>query len=170
MSAMIHFHIEPLDPARHRREEFDCGVSVLNEYLKTRARKDMDAGVAVCFVAVPESDPGRIAGFYTLSAATIVRTDLPDEKLLKKLPRYPDFPATLLGRIARSVEFKGQGLGDRLMSSALARCLSGSAEVASWAVVADSKDGKAAGFYAEFGFEALPGTGCSSRWKRCALG
>lgn len=151
------FIIEPLDPARHRREEFDCGVAALNDYLKTRARKEMDAGVAVCFVAVPESDPARIAGFYTLSAATIVRDDLPDETLLKKLPRYSEFPATLLGRLARSMDFKGRGLGDRLVASALIRALSGSQEVASWALVTDPKDDKAADFYSEFGFVPLTG-------------
>ena len=110
--------IEPLDPSKHRREEFDCGVGALNDYLKKRARKEMDVGLAVGFVAVPESDPGCIAGFYTLSAATIVTTELP-EAVTKKLPRYGEFPATLLGRLARSTAFKGQGLGDRLMMSAV---------------------------------------------------
>jgi hypothetical protein len=81
MPACHHFIIEPLDPAKHRREEFDCGVPVLNDYLNTRARKEMDAGVAVCFVAIPENEPGRIAGYYTLSAATIRRADLVDPRI-----------------------------------------------------------------------------------------
>lgn len=149
------FTIEPLDPAKHRRDEFDCGVPALNDYLKTRARKEMDAGVAVCFVVVPESDPGRIAGYYTLSSASVRRSDLVDEKLLKKLPRYPDFPATLLGRLARSLDFKGQGLGDRLMVSAMERANSSAKEIASWAMITDPKDGKAAEFYSGFGFLAL---------------
>ncbi len=151
------FTIEPLDPAKHRRDGFDCGVPALDDYLKTRARKEMDAGVAVCFVAIPENEPSRIAGYYTLSAASIRRSDLVDEKLLKKLPRYPDFPATLLGRLARSLDFKGQGLGDRLMVSAMERAASGSQEIASWAMITDPKDGKAAEFYAGFGFLPLNG-------------
>jgi predicted GNAT family N-acyltransferase len=155
MRACHHFIIEPLDPAKHRRDEFDCGVPALNDYLKTRARKEMDAGVAVCFAAVPENEPGRIAGYYTLSAALIKRVELVDEKLLKKLPRYPDFPATLLGRLARSLDFKGRGLGDRLMVSAMNRAASGSQEIASWAMITDPKDGKAVDFYAGFGFLPL---------------
>ena len=155
MRTSSHFLIEPLDLAKHRREEFDCGVPALNDYLKTRARKEMDTGVAVCFVAVPETAPSRIAGYYTLSAASIKRTDLLDEKMLKKLPRYQDFPATLLGRLARSLDFKGRGLGDRLMVSAMERANSGSQEIASWAMITDPKDAKAAGFYAEFGFRPL---------------
>lgn len=158
MKNALPFIIEPLDPAKHRREEFACGVEALDGYLRTRARKEMDAGVAVCFVAVPEDEPERIAGYYTLSAASIRRADLADEKLLKKLPRYPDFPATLLGRLARSLDFKGQGLGDRLMISAMARAEAGAREVASWALVTDPKDEAAADFYAGFGFITLAGT------------
>jgi GNAT superfamily N-acetyltransferase len=148
------FLIEPLDPSKHRREEFDCDVEALNDYLKKRARKEMDAGLAVCFVAVPESDPGSIAGFYTLSAATILTADL-HESATKKLSRYGEFPATLLGRLARSTSFRGQGLGDRLMMSAFARAAHGAEEVASWAIVTDPKDDNVRRFYQEFGFSEL---------------
>lgn len=154
MSNAQKFLIEPLAPSLHRREEFDCGVDALNDYLKKRARKEMDAGLAACFVAVPESDPGCIAGFYTLSAATILTTALP-EVVTRKLPRYGEFPATLLGRLARSTACKGQGLGDRLMMSALARAAHAAEEVASWAIVTDPKDDKARRFYQEFGFSEL---------------
>jgi GNAT superfamily N-acetyltransferase len=154
MSNSSHYIIEPLDPAKHRREGFDCGVDALNDYLKKRARKEMDAGLAVCFVAVPESDPGCIAGFYTLSAATILTTALP-EAATKKLPRYGQFPATLLGRLARSADFKGQGVGDRLMMSAFARAAHAAEDVASWAILTDPKDDNARRFYEEFGFSDL---------------
>jgi ribosomal protein S18 acetylase RimI-like enzyme len=158
MSRPSHFRIEPLDPAKHRREEFDCGIAVLNDYLKIRARKDMDARVTVCFVAVPEVEPGCIAGYYALSAATIVRAELPEAQVPKPLPRYPEFPATLLGRLARSMRFKGQGLGDRLMISALERAMAGASEVASWAMVTDPKDAPARRFYTQFGFQSLAGS------------
>lgn len=154
MSEPQKYLIEPLDPSKQRREEFDCGVDALNDYLKKRARKEMDAGLAVCCVAVPESDPGCIAGFYTLSAGTILTTALP-EAVTKKLPRYGEFPATLLGRLARSKAFKGQGLGDRLMMSAFARAAHAAEEVASWAIVTDPKDDNARRFYEEFGFSVL---------------
>ena len=62
MAGPPQFRIEPLDPVRHRREEFDCGVAALDDFLKTQVRKEMDAGVAVCFVAVPEADPGCVVG------------------------------------------------------------------------------------------------------------
>ena len=148
------FTVEPLDPSRHRREEFDCGVVALNDFLKNRARKEMAAGASACFVIVPEEDSGCIAGFYTLSAAVIVRTELPDS-VTKKLPRYLEMPATLLGRLARDVRFKGQGIGDRLMASVLHRSVAASNEVASWAIVTDPKDEAAGKFYRTFGFQPL---------------
>ncbi len=154
MSGTSQFIVEPLNATRHRRETFDCGVSVLNDFLRTRARKEMDAGTSACFVLVPRSSPERIAGYYTLSAATIRRSSVPGA-LIKRLPRYPELPATLLGRLARSLEFQGQGIGDRLMVSALSRAVEGARQVASWAVVTDPKDNEARRFYESFGFRAL---------------
>ena len=154
MASPPFFIIESLDPAKHRREVFDCGVGALNDFLRTRARKEMEADILVCFVIVPKEKPEQIAGFYTLSAASILRTELP-EALLKKLPRYSEMPATLLGRLARSLEFKGQRIGDRLMISALSRAVEGAKQVASWAVVTDPKDEKARRFYEAFGFKPL---------------
>lgn len=146
--------IETLKPEIHRRNEFDCGVPALNDFIQTRARKEMDAGTSACFVIVPESDQARIAGYYTLSAATVVRSTLP-EALTKKLPRYEELPATLLGRLARDVRLKGQQIGDRLMASVLRRSVAASQEIASWAIITDPKDEKARKFYAGFGFQPL---------------
>jgi len=148
------FIVEPLDPAKHRREMFDCGVPALNDFLRTRARKEMDADISACFVLVPRENREQIAGFYTLSSASILRTELP-EAFLKKLPRYTQLPATLLGRLARSLEFKGQHVGDRLMISAFFRAVEASKRVASWAIVTDPKDDKARRFYEAFGFMPL---------------
>ncbi len=154
MSGPGQFIVEPLDPSKHDREAFDCGVETLNEFLRSRARREMEAGTSACFVLVPQAQPEIIAGFYTLSAAVIRRTELP-ESLTKKLPRYPELPATLLGRLARSLGFIGQGIGDRLMMSALSRAVEGARQVASWAIVTDPKDATARRFYEGFGFRPL---------------
>jgi len=156
MPSNLSFVVEPLDPAKHRREAFDCGVVALNDFLRTRARKEMEAGMSACFVLVPESKPLQIAGYYTLSSATILRTALPDI-LVKRLPLYTELPATLLGRLARSLDFKGQGVGDRLMISALSRAVEGARHVASWAIVTDPKHEQARRFYESFGFRQLTG-------------
>ncbi len=154
MADLLSFTIEPLNPAKHRREEFDCGVEVLNDFLRLRARKEMEAGTSACFVMVPADEPTVIAGYYTLSAATVQRTALPGP-VTKKLPRYNELPATLLGRLARDLRFKGQQIGERLMASMLHRSVRAAEDVASWAIVTDPKDENARAFYASFGFQSL---------------
>lgn len=151
---MPDFLIQALDSAIHRREDFICESPELTAFLQKQARKEMEAGASACFVLVLKTDPGRIAGFYTLSAAEINATDLP-EKMAKKLPRYTQLPATLLGRLARDSAFRGCGIGDRLMFNALARAWSSSREVGSVAVIADPKNEKAADFYRDFHFLTL---------------
>ena len=50
-----------------------------------------------------------IAGYYTLSQYAIELEDVPEE-VAKKLPKYALVPATLLGRLAVSIDFRGKGL------------------------------------------------------------
>lgn len=154
MSSAQPLIIEPLDSAKHDRAGFECGVPELNAYLAGHARKECASGVAMCFVAIEDTSPERILEYYTLSAASINRTALPDA-ILKKLPRYRDLPATLLGRLAVSVETQGSGLGRKLLFSAVHRAVQASADVASLAFVTDPKDENARSFYRRFGFRDL---------------
>jgi predicted GNAT family N-acyltransferase len=156
MADQPQFKFEVLDPAIHGREEFFCESPELTEFLRTRARKEARARASACFVLVPVADPGQIAVYYTLSATTIGLEKLP-EALTRKLPRYPRLPATLLGRLARALAFKGQGIGDLLMVDALTRSYENSLVIGSVAVVVDPKDAHAAKFYGTFGFQPLDG-------------
>jgi len=156
MVSQSQFRVEILDPAVHRRDEFSCESSELTEFIRTRARKEAKSRASACFVLVSVADPGQIAGYYTLSATTVEFEKLPAE-LTKKLPRYPRLPATLLGRLARALAFKGQGIGDLLMVDALKRSYENSSVIGSVAVVVDPKDAPAAKFYGTFGFQPLDG-------------
>lgn len=135
----------------HHRESFDCGNAELNAYLRIQARQEMERGVAVVYVLVPEDTPKEVAGFYSLSATSVKLTDWP-EAVRKKLPRYPLIPATLIGRLAVSASHRGHHLGERLLCDALARSLNASAAVGSTAVVVDAKDAEVVAFYTRYGF------------------
>jgi len=150
------FSIQRLEAATHRRPQFCCESQPLTDYLRQRARQDMASKTSVCFVLVPESDPGRIAGYYTLSATSVALAALPAE-ISGRLPKYPVVPATLLGRLARDVEFRGQGIGPLLMRDALQRSWMHATDIGSVAVVTDPKDAKAAAFYRQFGFRFFDG-------------
>jgi predicted N-acetyltransferase YhbS len=146
--------IEPLSAAKHRREEFACESPELTDFLRTRARKEMQARASACFVLVAESDPGRIVGYYTLSQTAVLLQQLP-EVLTKRLPRYPQLGATLIGRLARDLAWKGQAVGRLLLIDALRRCVRHSAGVGAVVVVTDPKDDHARAFYANHGFRPL---------------
>ena len=156
MAVRPQFRVGILNPAVHRLDEFACESPQLTEFLRARARKESKSRTSACFVLVPVSDLGQIAGYYTLSATTIELEKLPVE-FTKKLPRYPRLPATLLGRLARALGFKGQGIGDLLMVDALKRSYENSSVIGSIAVVVDPKDDHAAKFYGAFGFQPLDG-------------
>lgn len=106
-------------------------------------------------VFVLTSDGKSIVGFYTLSQYAI-ELDVIPEKIARRLPKYRHVPATLLGRLAVSAAFRGQGLGELLLLDALKRSLQGSRQLASVAVIVDAKDDSAVGFYKKYGFLALP--------------
>lgn len=148
------FTFEPLG-ANHDRAAFSCEHERLNLYLKQQATQDIRRRVAAVYVLTP--DGKNVAGYYTLSQYTIDAGELPQELAKKlRLPKYDKLPATLLGRLARSKEFRGARLGELLLMDALARALEHSSRIASLAVVVDAKDENARNFYRRYGFIDLP--------------
>lgn len=144
--------VEPLG-RQHDRTAFHCGADALDRYLKQQARQDADKRVAAPLVAVNPPNT-RVLGYYTLSASVVTLTDLPDE-LTRKLPRYPQLPVTLLGRLAVDQSARGQRLGEHLLLDALHRSLTHADEIAAMAVVVDAKDENAAAFYRHYEFIPL---------------
>ena len=144
------FRIERLNAA-HDRAAFDCGVAALNIYLASQASQDEKRRVASCFIAV-ETATSKIAGYYTLSAASIDLSDVP-AVVARKLPRYPAVPAIRLGRLAVSTVSHGQGLGAALLWDAMERAAK--VEIGAFALLVDAKDENAARFYAHHGFTAF---------------
>jgi hypothetical protein len=133
---------------QHDRSKFDCGVSALNAYLSQQARQDAEKHVAAPFVLV-EPPSAAVLGYYTLSASTVGVGEIAPE-LAKKLPRYPELPVTLIGRLAIDVQVRNRGVGAYLLMDALHRSLCHADEIAAMAVVVDAKDDAAAAFYRRF--------------------
>lgn len=115
--------------------------------------REKQARVSAVFVVVTPPD-NQVLGYYSLSASSITAADLPSE-LVKKLPRYPHLPVTLIGRLAIDQPCKGQGLGQFLLMDALYKSLQAATTIAAMAVVVDAKDDAAAAFYKRYGFLTL---------------
>lgn len=147
----IPFQIAALDPKQHNRTSFNSGSKLLDDYFRNQVSQDIRRRITACFVATAQKQ--RIAGFYTLAAASILLSDLPD-KIRKKLPRYPSVPAVRMGRLAVEQSFQGHGLGGALLADALLRA--SNSEIAAFALIVDAKNDSAAAFYQHHGFIALP--------------
>jgi GNAT superfamily N-acetyltransferase len=146
------FRIAPLAKS-HDRSSFACGSESLDRYLQHQARQDAERRVAAPFVLL-EPPNREVLGYYTLSASTITADELPAE-LASKLPRYPQLPVTLLGRLAVDQNHRDKGLGAFLLMDALRRSLDAAAEIAAMAIVVDAKDAAAEAFYRHFDFRPL---------------
>ena len=146
------FSVEALEK-KHARDSFSCGVAALDRYFREQVTQDMRRRVATCFVAVDHASQ-RVAGYYTLAAASVALEDLP-EALRKKLPRYPTVPAVRMGRLAVARGMDGRGLGAALLADALAR--TAPAQIAAYALIVDAKNQAAADFYRHHGFSAFDG-------------
>ena len=136
---------------QHDRSAFESGVEPLDRYLRVQAGRDARKKMAAPFVFVLSD--GAIAGYYTLSSTAVNLGELPEEAV-RKLPRYPLVPATLLGRLAVDRRHQGKGYGRYLLADALFRAVR--SEIASFAVIVDAKDDNARRFYERESFLPFP--------------
>ena len=143
---------EPLG-SQHDRAAFHCGTEALDRYIHQQAGQDLRRHLAVPYVMVDPS-ARRIAGYYTLTNYSIDAGKLPME-LTRRIP-YPEVPATLIGRMAVDMDYRGQGFGGLLLMDALTRSLQNSTFVASLAVVVDAIDESAIKFYQHYEFIPFP--------------
>lgn len=132
----------------------------------------MSSKVSTVFV-LTEKGSTKVRGYYTLSSKGITFDDLPSS-VQKKLPRYPQIGATLLGRLGVDEKFRNEliergekpRLGELLLVDAQKNCLHGSSRVGSAVMLIDVEQPNeaevAAGardplsFYTQYGFIPLP--------------
>lgn len=144
--------IEPITK-KHIRDQFDCGNTVLNEYLKKYARQNDENNMARAYVAV--GDDTLVLGYCCISTASIDFEELPEAQR-KTLPKYP-IPAALIGKLACDQSMQEQGLGARLLIDALQRIVSTAKEMGIKVIIVDAINEKAKSFYQHYGFMALDG-------------
>jgi len=150
------FDEQQLDPARHNRKAFFCGVPALDRFLQQQAHQTMRRGVSQTFVPVPANTPAEIAGFYTLAPADARLADLQPADA-KPLPPHP-VPCFRMGRLARDQRWQGRGIGPLLLSLAVQRCLDAKRSVGGYALIVDAKDAAAKAFYEHHGFRTFQDT------------
>jgi predicted GNAT family N-acyltransferase len=134
----------------HERKNFSCGIEPLDRYLKNQASQDERRHLAATYV-LTEIDSDVVIGYYTLSSSSIELSELPED-IIKKLPKYPVLPATLIGRMAIDKKHHGKKLGELLLIDALQHILAVSKKIASIAVIVEAKNTDVVNFYRRYGF------------------
>lgn len=155
--------IEPLDPAKHDRAAFSCGIDQVDNFFRRTANKLAKASNVRTFVMVgPE---GELIGFYATNAHAIDYTELP-ERFARTRPAHGSIPAAYIAMIGVDGRFQGRGYGGDLLVNCLAR-LAGAAEALGIAVVMldvldcgdPEKVARRLALYTSYGFEPLPSNG-----------
>jgi GNAT superfamily N-acetyltransferase len=146
------WHEEPI-ARTHNRNAFDCGDTELNGFLQRYARQSHEQGGAKTFLAIDNSDSGKLLGFYSIAPAALGYERLP-AVLRRGLARH-DGPGYRLTRIATHSALQGQGLGGQLLAAAARRCILASAEVGGVTLIIDAKNDRAAEWYASYGATPL---------------
>ena len=144
------FRVEALNDG-HDRAAFRCGEAVLDHYFQTQVTQDIHRRMANCYVVL-EIASGKLAAYYTLSAASIPLVDLPPEDT-KRLPRYLALPAVRIGRLAVDSSFQRRGLGELMLMNAVHKTMRDAA--AAFALIVDAKNDQAVAFYRRYGFRPL---------------
>ena len=135
----------------HRLDEFSCGESSLDDWLKKRAMSNQASGASRTFVVVDQDQ--RVCGYYALaagavahqSAASSVRRNRPDP-----------VPVMVLARLAVDTRAQGVKLGASLLQDAVNRAVAVSYNAGVRALLVHALHARAKLFYEHYGFQPSP--------------
>jgi GNAT superfamily N-acetyltransferase len=147
---------EPLRQG-HPRKQFRCGEALVDDWLATKALQQQQKRLSTTKVLIDAND--RIVAFHTLATGQVDFGDLPAD-LTRRLP-HRALPVAILAWLGIDSAWQGQGLGERVMASALRDCHDASRTFAFVAVVIDCLNDSAKSFYQRWDFAELPG--CPNR-------
>lgn len=141
---------EPLS-ASHRLDEFDCGETALDDWLKRRALANQSSGASRTFVVTDQD--GYVRGYYALAAGAVshrlatsgARRNMPDP-----------IPVMVLARLAVDRRAQGRHLGASLLQDAVNRAVAVSQNAGVRALLVHALHEKAKEFYEHYGFQSSP--------------
>ena len=137
--------------ADHKLDAFDCGVASLDDWLKRRARQNQLSGGSRSYVSADAA--GQVIAYYALASSAIaaavttgrLRRDMPDP-----------IPVVVLGRLAITRAYQGQGLGRALFQDAGRRIIHAADAIGIRGLLVHALSEEARAFYLGLGLEASP--------------
>lgn len=135
----------------HEYDDFDCGHSMLNDWLQRYALQNQLANAAKTFVVCQGR---KVIGYYSLAVGAVDHQTATD-RVRKGLARHP-IPVMVLTRLAVDLYYQGEKIGRCLLRDAILRTLRAADLAGIRAIVVQAKDERVREFYEHFGFEQSP--------------
>lgn len=134
----------------HELNDFFCGVSSLDDWLKRRARANQVSGASRSFVV---ADNHKVVGYYALASGAIAvassagrfRRNMPDP-----------IPVAILGRLAIDRSQQGRALGRALFRDCALRIAHAADTIGIRGIVVHAISEQAKVFYQALGFDPSP--------------
>ena len=152
--------IEPLDPDKHDRAAFSCGVAQVDNFFKRTANKLSRADNLRVYVMT--EDGKAVIGFYSANSHSIDYRDL-REKYARNRQGHGNIPAAYISMIGRDERYKGGGYGGDLLADCLKRIAGAADQIGIAVVILDvldcgdvEKTRRRAELYTGYGFQPLP--------------
>ncbi len=136
----------------HDRSTFRCGRGELDEWFHTAAMQAQQRNRSARTTVLVDDD--TVVGFYSLATHAVAYGAAPPQ-LVRGVPRYDAVPAVRLARLAIHEDHQGQGLGERLLATAVRDVLAAAEHVGIVLMTVDAIDAAAAAFYERYGFVRL---------------
>ncbi len=140
---------EPLVDA-HELNEFSSGLSVLDDWLKRRARANQVSGASRTFVV---ADARKVVGYYALASGAIT-TGASVGRFRRNMP--DPIPVAVLGRIAVDRSQQRRGLGRAMFRDCALRVAHAADTIGIRGILVHAISEEAKAFYLALGFDPSP--------------
>lgn len=133
--------------ANHDLEGFNSGETVLDEWLRRRARANQVSGATRTYV-VCDGTP-RVVGYYALASGVVAAINA-SGRLRRNMP--DPIPVAVLARLAVDQRWQGKGLGRALFRDAAWRVAHAAEVIGIRGIVVHAISEEAKNFYLALGF------------------
>jgi len=137
------------------KKQFDCGDTELNAFFRVQARQADARQLVRTTVIVDSADHSRTLAYYSTSPCEIKAPEG-----IRGYRNYPHkVPFLKLARLASDLNYRGQGMGEIALVSAISDAARVHLRTAIGGLVVDAKNEQVAAFYRKYDFiEVEPGS------------
>jgi GNAT superfamily N-acetyltransferase len=140
---------EPL-AAHHRVEDFDSGVTTLDNWLKRRAAMNQQSGASRTFVTCE----GAVVVGYDALASGAIAVEAAPGRFRRNMPN--PIPVVVLARLAVATTHQGRGLGRSLFQDAARRVIYATEAIGIRGLIVHALSEEAKAFYLRLGLDPSP--------------